>query len=274
MSQFSAFPGTKEEILAVEQYVLRVSIPLFRYVDTNPVAWGTGTLLEVGNRCFLVTADHLIDEADASELSLPLSRDRGGITTLGNMKVIRPNREYYLDVSIIELENVDIISSLRKNWNFLQLSQIGLPTLGARHVVCGFPVELTTANETSINQVPVAIFTDMIVEWPAEGTNVNKNWDLFFGLDSEAETFSGSVAKVPSLRGASGAVVWELVEPESGLWSPQKLLRAIGVQQSEFRGKWFRATSWQAVVAMLNQFDGALSQAIANAMSETAGHGG
>jgi hypothetical protein len=252
-----AFPASAEEIDALSRFMEQVAVPLLAVVgaDDDIQSLGTGTIIEIEKRQFLITADHLFDGFDPENLAVPLGRRGGQITTLGSLKLARPNPNMKLDVAVLELLDSSVVRRLQENWRFLTLDNVGPAHIGATHILAGFPSALTETDDTTVRQTPLALYTKMLSEPPADANDVNPAWDQFFVMGAEAVVLTGEVAPVPRLQGASGASVWELSKLGGALWAPERVLKVIGVQQSALHGKWFRATSWHAVIAVLKILD-------------------
>jgi hypothetical protein len=236
-------------------YLAEVTVPIFYDLDGEAEARGTGTLLDVSGRLLLITAAHVLEDRDITKFSSPWDRKAGLTSTWGSVGFLTPKSSDAWDVAIVELEYPDTIEAFRKNYRVLTLDRIAMPALGATHILAGYPAEGTTATADEINQIPFAYYTEMMEQHPADAEFPNPAWDLFFRLDRKGELFSGDVHDVPELQGASGCVIWELSEYDGPLWTPQKALRAVGVQRSAKPGHWFRASNWLAVVPQLAQFD-------------------
>lgn len=245
---------TKRQLLT--DYLAEVTVPIFYDLDgEEPQAIGTGTLLDVGGRLLLITATHLFEDRDIEKFSSPWGRKAGTTSSWGTVRFLITASSDVWDVAIVEIEHPDTIAAFRKNYRILSLDQIAMPTPGATHILAGYPAELSTATAKHINQRPFAYYTEMLEAHPADAEFPNPEWDLFFRLDREGELFTGEVHEIPALFGSSGCVIWELRNFDGALWTPQKALRAIGVQRSAKPGHWFRASNWLAVVPLLARFD-------------------
>jgi len=142
-----------------------------------------------------------------------------------------------------------------------------MPTMGATHILAGYPAALTTVSSEAIDQTPFAYYSEML-DGPKGWVDFhNPALDLFFRLEGKAELFSGKAEDVPRLNGASGCVIWELRRYDGPVWTPEKALRAIGIQRSSKPADgWFRATNWRGAVPVLAQLDKAAAEELSAAL--------
>jgi len=236
-------------------YLAEVAVPIFYDLDGEGRAIGTGTLLDVGDRLLLITATHIFEGRDIEKFSSPWGRKAAPTGTWGTVRFLTTVSSDVWDVAIVEIEYPETIEAFRRNYRTLSLDQIAMPTSGATHILAGFPSELTNGTAEEINQTPFAYYTEMLEEHPSDTEFPNAAWDVFFRLDRDGELFTGEIHDMPALEGSSGCVIWELRDYDGPLWTPQRALRAIGVQRSAKTGHWFRASNWLAVVPLLAQFD-------------------
>ncbi len=249
-------PASRPELAALEHYLAEAAVPIFYDLNGDqPEARGTGALLDLGDRLLLVTAAHVMESRDIMKFSSPWNRKTGEGATWGDAGLLLPRSSDTHDVAIVELQFPATVEAFRKNYRCLTLDRIGMPTLGATHVLAGYPAELTKATADRVDQSPFAYFSAMLPELPPEAKNLNPTWDCFFALESEGDMLSGDPCDTPDLRGVSGCVVWELSACDGPLWTPQTALKAIGVQFSAKRDAWFRASNWLAVVPLIAHFD-------------------
>jgi hypothetical protein len=249
-------PANRPELAALEHFLAETAVPIFYDLDSDKAeARGTGTLLDLGDRLLLVTAAHVMEGRDIMKFSSPWNRNTGAGATWGDAGLLLPRSSDTHDVAIVELQYPATVEAFRKNYRCLTLDRIGMPTLGATHVLAGFPAELTKASGERVDQQPFAYFSAMLPEPPGDAKNLNPAWDLFFALEGDGEMLSGEPCETPDLEGASGCMIWELSACDGPLWTPQAALKAIGVQCSAKRNAWFRASNWLAVVPLITHFD-------------------
>jgi hypothetical protein len=280
---------TEEQLLEeakaalARSYLEQVILPIYLERDSGDMEGrGTGTLLEVGDKLCLITASHVFDGCNPTKLSSPWGRKKAQIVTWGEFRLRRaPEGSALPDVAIAELQSPETIAAFRANYRPITIEQAAMPTLGpgygSPHVLAGFPSEMATMTETTIDQDPLVYFTKMLAEPPPDEDLKevwNPTFDLSFALERRVRVLGPArqVVEMPNLQGASGSIIWEMSSVD-GLWTPDKALKAVGVQRSALRGKWFRATNWLAVVPLLAPIDerAALQLAIGLIGEERAG---
>jgi len=242
----------------LQQYLFEVIVPIFYDRGDTLVPIGTGTLLEVGDRLFLITAAHVLEGCDGDKLVSPWDRKSGKTASWGTHGYLTPRSSDRLDVAMVELQYPETIADFRKNYRRITLDQIAPPTAGATHILAGYPECMTTVGDMTIDQRPLAYYTEMLSDPPRGWVDFhNPAQDLFFKLEKEArELFSGKDVEVPKLQGASGCVIWEMSPYDGPLWTPQRALKAVGIQRSQKpHDGWFRATRWLPVAQLIAHFD-------------------
>jgi hypothetical protein len=251
--------GAKHVFL--RSYLEQVIVPIYLTHNSGDVeVRGTGTLLEVGEKLCLITASHVFDACDPGKLSSPWGRKQAPTVTWGEFRLRKaPEGSNLPDVAIAELQSPETIVAFRANYRRLTLAQVAMPTLGSSHILAGFPEATAAATETTIDHDPLIYFTEMLAAAPPDEDLKDARqpaWDLFFALERRGKVIGldGAIREIPDLQGASGCVIWEMTAGE-GLWTPDKALKAIGVQRSALKGKWFRATNWLSVIPLLAPID-------------------
>jgi hypothetical protein len=246
---------TPEELAALQHYMLSVSVPLLEDTDLGANPIGTGALFEVYGRRFLVTADHLFEKTDPTKIAVPLGRMAAPIKTLGTFVLAHSDKEKGPDVAIMELQDKGMVDEIAKHWTFLGPQHLGRSAPGYDHVVLGYPTDLAKAEENAIRQTPLALYSTRI-DAPPEAELKEAplaGWDLFFELQKEGMLQGSEMHEIPPLQGASGGPVFLIGADPEGLWTPEKVLKFVGVQSSALRGKWFRATSAEVIEAFLSK---------------------
>jgi hypothetical protein len=258
---------------AIEQFTAKITVPVL-YDDPRKGVdqLGTGTLLTIAGRYFLVTADHLFEHRDPGRFSIPKGRINADLHSIGPSQFWQaktPPGEPEFDIAILELQDEFTLSYVTTAWRVLGLENIGPASpYAGEFVLCGYPSARGWRSEDAVGGGLITMFTQRMPEFPPEAyPPPHPGLDLFFFYGSEAPTLDGKIAPLPPLNGASGASVWEYSEPESGiLWAPERVLRAVGVQSSmelERKGqRYFRAKSWAAVLKVLRKADPTLAPLI------------
>ena len=131
-------------------------------------------------------------------------------------------------------------------------------------MLCGYPSQRAWRTKGAIGGSLLTVFTQRMPDIPQEAAlPVHPALDSFFFYPAEAPTLDGKMVEMPHLGGTSGASVWEYREPvNDAFWAPARVLRAVGVQSSFRKGRYFRVKSWAAVLKMLRQADATLAPLI------------
>lgn len=253
----------------LKRYAARHTLPLQRFLDDGRATHeGTATLLEIGHRAFLVTAAHVFDGVSLDEFVVPPSLAGGQAVPL-SFQLYRPKEEDKYDVAVLELTDADAIMRLRAGWSSLSLDSISRPSaaFGGMFAVCGYPESRVRRQAQGVACSLIAAFTERMKEPPTNTKfAVEPGIDMFFHYDPEATDTAGEPIATPQLHGVSGASVWEYHHAIEGAWEASKALKVVGVQASFREGEWFRATTWNVVLAMLRMIDTELERATAPAI--------
>lgn len=251
---------TSEEALAIEKFTLNVTIPIFIDDVPTPRFHATGTLFNINNRIFIVTAGHAFgnDFDLAEKLAYAETPLKGSFYSIGEFDLFKP-KEDFIDVAVMEIKSLDTISKLKSGWKFLTLSNIAFPskTLSdGAFFVAGYPAVLSQRNGDSLIGKYTTAYTQQIPVAPQEAEPpVIEELDLFFDYSHEASSITGERINTPKLHGVSGASIWELGSKKSLIWTPESVVHVVGVQSSFAHSKFIRAKSWLAVVKVLEQVD-------------------
>jgi hypothetical protein len=246
---------------AIEQFTATVTVPVLYDSPQGVDQVGTGTLLTLDGRYFLITAGHLFDGRDPGRFSIPKGRINADLHSLGPFQLWRA-KEPEFDLAILELLEEFTLSYVKAGWRVLGLENIGPASpIAGDFVLCGYPSERARRTNDAIGGGLLTVFTQRLIDIPKEAeAPVHPALDLFFFHETQAPTLDGKIAQLPHLGGTSGASVWEYCEPErDALWVPERVLRAVGVQSSFRPGRYFRVKSWAAVLKMLRKADPALA---------------
>ncbi len=261
---------TETEAAAIERFTLSVTVPiLYDKGDSAPV-FATGTLFEIDGRFFIITARHVLDNIhDSTKLVYPESPLQGQLFTLGSIEIYKPKEEH-IDIAVMELKNLETIQRLKTNWKFLSLNNVSSPSEvsgDGAFFVSGYPQALTEADNSRTKSKFVTAYTQRMPSAPAEAKYVIPELDLFFVYEEQAISVSGATVSTPELPGVSGASIWEL-RSTSGIWSPEKVARVVGIQSAYIHSKYLRATRWWAVAKVLEQVDETLATRVSNKLAE------
>ena len=240
------------EDIAIRDYILKRTIPiLYNAPDRGVLPNGTGTLIRIEERIFLITARHVFDEdLDFAEFSYPVHPNNGGISTFGCYVLVRPTDEL-IDIAIAELTDEQTKKNLSENWQFCALSDVCTPPPGGRFIVAGYPSSTIAITDARLIATAVMVKTERTSNLGDLALPAHPEFELFLKFGRKAASLSGSEIDTPRMRGVSGASIWAVVESGSITWSPASLLRAVGVLWSVNHSRFMRATDWRAVAMAL-----------------------
>lgn len=212
---------------------------------------GTGTLIKIAGRKFLVTAAHLFDDFELSLFAAPNKRHRGIPTPLEGaiIRAPEPKRDS-IDIAVIDLSerSADALS----DWDTITLNDVKPPTWEGPFALCGYPSEKLRPQDDTLNCTLITAFTDRIQPPSNASGSVEPGLDLFFRYDDVGINTAGESVSPPHLKGTSGCTIWQMVATKSKIWTPNQAMKVVGVQSSAMRGEWFRAKSWVAVLGALS----------------------
>lgn len=205
--------GKSEQALLVA-HIGRVMVPIYLDHGTGNgvTVQGTGTLLDGGDRLYLVTAAHVFDRVEANRLSSPAGRTLAPPVPWRSVRVVKPrDSSKPPDVAIVEFLSPETVQALRDTYVPLTLDRVARATPGATFILAGFPEEKATITGNVLDQKPYFYFTTMLPEPPKDAKYPpNPTFDLFFSLGRAATRSDGQREQVPRLQGASGCTIWEI----------------------------------------------------------------
>ncbi|MES0030913.1 hypothetical protein [Mesorhizobium sp. M0040] len=252
---------------AVRGFILKSTVPIMVEIEDNkPVPVGTGNLLRINDRHFIVTAAHLFmdNPSHLEHVAIPDSRQTSGYTRILNMQYTRP-RNQHVDVAVMEIIHPDSVSALKDNWNFLTLDnvRVSVNPPGGGWLV-GFPRSEYDVDGKTMIFKPITVMTALLPSVPKGAEQpVLEGLDWFYEYSRIADVVGKSFTTTPNLEGASGAAFWDVSgQPEQGFWAPEGFAKIVGVQSSSMHGAYMRVKSWWAVARTLAKLDDELAKAV------------
>ena len=244
------------EKIAIQRFLLGVTVPLIYDSNTGPALLATGTLFErKGHRC-IATAKHVFEGIKRENVAIPEAPQQSALMTLGEFDLYLPQDTAFadFDVAVVHLKSDSVLSKLANNWRFVGEQHVKLPSQQGTFVVAGFPGELSNSSEVTLSTQPMTVFSQRMTETPPNARPpVNMAVDMFFYLDKAGTTAGGKEQKIPSFPGMSGASVWQYHSDEAQpVWSAEACLKVGGVQASALKDQFFRAKQWSAVMVLLD----------------------
>ncbi len=228
---------------------------------------GSGTLLKIADECLLITASHVIEQANARNLFIVVAdkRTKEDLIPL-EADAILGNEQ--IDVAILRLKPQ--VVDRREEKAFLRLDSFSYdPDISeAMFAVIGFPTIIMSSHQSGILS-----FTKYFHVAPAfEGdTSSLGGYDkklhfladadlaeprMMDGSPMEFRKKSGEHAQFPNeLHGISGGSVWKIADnpADAGKREPGSG-KMIGVETGVYSGgKCIKATRWSVVIQMIRK---------------------
>lgn len=244
---------------AIKKFAERIAVPLFEFegslTDVKSFQGiGTGTLFSHASRLFLVTSDHVLEGTAIEKIVVPDRHEgRADLITLGKVRVTRP-RDRFLDVAVLEILGEKSSEKLRRGWTAISKDMIAECPEQGNFLLLGYPSELRNPQPSAadVEHPPFAVLTNRILKPPEDAIDnqdrepIFVDVDLFFSHRTRGRDDDGSVKDLPGLKGMSGCTVWSYQPADSNkLWTPEKNLRAIGIQSGVIAGSYIRAKAWR-----------------------------
>ena len=234
-------------------------IPIYATEGRVPVHFGTGTLFQLADQRFLVSAEHVLKEA--SEHGLPLfiadSGEHARLLRLRGTEIHAEDESW--DVSVWPLQ--EELAERLPNKRFLRLSNVLLEDRvpqGA-FLFLGVPDALTSVDEErrTIGGSYFKYTTSLYTGSQPAISGYNPTCHMLFGLDKKGvTTLDGDRYDLPSsLGGISGCSVWQTwaVGTPFDAWT-EDCVKVVGVQTGVYpSNKLIKATRWLAVLGILRR---------------------
>lgn len=261
-------PLSEEHLTSIRHALHQASLPLLALVpDTSQsppqnvkCAVGTGVLIEIEDRLFLLTAKHVLDSYPAETLWFPPAPGHN-LETFGSVSTYYDQTHPNRDAAVVELLEPNLAHRIRASgyWKILTVQNVagnGSFSQAGTRFLSGYPSELGREVPTGFAQSALILQTQAI-EQPPPRSSVSvpcPDTDMFFVFDSTLEdTTTAEITIPPKLQGMSGCGIWVLFPaPKSDIWEPWKNLYLIGTQRSVMPGQWIRGVSWLAIADILH----------------------
>jgi hypothetical protein len=247
----------KEHMLAVEQFMRRVTVPILCSVLSELDHIGTGTIFKIDDRYFLITAAHIFDNVILEDVVIPRNPIASPkLQTLGIFDIHRADNEN-IDIAILELKEESTIEHIKLGWHALTLNNTAPASKEGTFLICGYPSVRMKVAPGSLGGSLLTAYTERLPTAPkfAEPP-VDDRLDMFFAYEAEAKDINGNTLASPHLRGVSGSSIWEYQHgQDQNFWTPESWLRVVGIQSSFRKGYYSRAKTWEYVMEMLRKIE-------------------
>lgn len=269
MKQFDSLFSEREQD-AVHQFVTACTIPLIEEDNTRTAVLGTGTLLRVAGRGFLVSTSHTFKDFDPERVGIP-------VEVVGGRQVLRTlngcQRHYWpddgLDVTVVEFPVGEFLDSLHAVHQFL--TPDNLAKHGARfdqYFILGYPAAAAVSSGRAIMPNVVEIVTTPY-GGAAKAPDFQPDREFLLQYGEYGWTDSGERRDTIALNGMSGAAVWGIRAGSEvpGLWSPGQAVQIVGVQHACLKSEYIRCHYWWLVARMFERIDPGLGAVVMTAIS-------
>jgi hypothetical protein len=232
------------ELGTIEKFLIGCTVPLVYQSEERTGVLGTGAFFSLEGRPFLVTAGHLFRSADPNKIGVP---ERAGkdvaMWYLGHATIHHPKDTDEHDVAVIELLDQEFIQRARSGWNFLTEANVAVAEqVFENYIIAGYPDSTVIYEDGTLR--PTALMQLYTAPYDGEVSGDRGEFDLFFRYGREAGNTHGQRKETPALGGASGALVYGIAEPSTGIWAPEGVLKVVGIQVSFVHSKYVRAKKW------------------------------
>ncbi len=240
------------ELGTLEQFLVGCTVPLVYQSAERTGVLGTGAFFWFDGRPCLVTAGHLFQDADPNKIGVP---ERAGkdvaMWYLGHATIHHPRNTDEHDVAVIELLDEEFIERARSGWTFLNESNLAATDAQfENYLIAGYPDTTVTYENATLR--PSALFQLYTAPYVGEVDGGRGEFDLFFRYSREAGNTYGLPKETPHLGGASGALVYGLADRPPGIWSPESVLKIVGIEVAFVHSKYVRAKKWALLQHVLS----------------------
>lgn len=243
---------TVEEMGAIERFLISCTVPLIYQNAKGTGVLGTGTLFQVGGRNYLITAGHLFDGIDPENIGIPERYENGAhIVTLGHCTIFHPKDTDNYDVAVIELLEADVCRLVKSGWHRLTMANVAAydPTT-TDYILAGYPDETVVYDNGALKADSLLqLYTGPYKEEVVGGVG---EFDFCLRYGRQLTNAFGVMKDSPDLGGASGASVYAFTPATSSIWSPEGVLRIVGIQVAmPDKRRYIRAKKWSLVEHVL-----------------------
>jgi hypothetical protein len=248
----------KQERSAVRDYLIQVTLPIILERDGRFGIAGTGTLFKIADRRFLISAAHILDSLPPEEWAFGTTPARGVIKTFGAAEFNR-STDPKVDVCVAELKDKNAIADLEVNWRFLTLDNIWLPDLSSdAALLCGFPSAKASFEDNNLTGRMLLVRSKLLPTPPDVAESAKKGVDFFVSFENPINELTGENVSRLDIEGVSGSSLWAYRKKgwdKAAVWSPEHVLKVIGIQSAYMKNNYLRGKSWGVILSLLNELD-------------------
>jgi hypothetical protein len=234
-------------------------VPVAGVVDKRVFQYGTGTLFQIGERRFLVTAAHVVNKANQQRARLHIPDCLEGDAQLISLHGLAGyGGDSPLDVVAVELP--EKIAAQMPKRRFLRQAEITHDEDSALDVfyLFGFPGSFSAPMPTGVSGIclhGIGILTDRYSESTERFGAYDARLHVLCNMPEPDQTHAHGVPFPQELRGISGACLWRVTQggPFED-WTADQI-RAAAVQTAVYQEnnsrRAIQSTRWGVVSAMI-----------------------
>jgi hypothetical protein len=245
----------EQEILALEGFAFKASVPLFCALGEDADHCATGTFVETGKKLFLLTVRHVLDECEPQNIAITGSPADSDLFTLGNLIVHTPKDmcDVEIDIIGIEIQDQQMIDKIKSGWRVVDITIGEHPSISADKLLVGYPSDKLNKNGLNLSGKPIAFSCSLCEAIPTNAKlPIKPELDLFLQFPTEAVEKGGEIVEVNKIQGMSGCAIWELRELlDEEIWTPERALRLVGIQSSAAQDNFLRGKKWAYICEVL-----------------------
>lgn len=258
---------------AMEHHQANVTYPIMYDLDDRLCILGSGVLFAYEEQHFVVTAAHLFDHDEdigsiiPERLAGPNKRGYGVPTTFGPICLYTGERDPFdFDIAAIALRDAQKIAAIKNGWQFLGVTDLGMPTCEPHFLLGGYPRDLQAQRGGTTHGPLFVAHTLQLAGIPDSAKPpVDLRYDYFGEYASEGliRKLDNKVMQSPALKGVSGGSLFQYDDTTTGLWSVSKTMKLVGIQSGASTAKkWFRAKKSNVIALLFEQIDPKIGTAI------------
>lgn len=252
----------------IPKHVETSSVVLVEALGKTVRQLGSGTLVALAEKRFVVTAAHVILEAQRKSSTLGV-----GVGTAGNFVAVTGDwtvSEALFDIAVYELKS-DQINQM-KGCSYIRIADVAFNSdlSNALFVVTGFPSVWASpsGSEDEVVALKHLQYWTYSYDGPVNGFDgysdryhflLHAKPEELLGSDGKQFVFkgwSGFSARLPEdLKGISGCAVWRVgdIRAPASTWSPEDV-KLVGVETGIFKTNTaIKVTRWALVTTLLYQ---------------------
>ena len=100
---------------------------------------------------------------------------------------------------------------------------------------------------------------------------MKKGVDFFIGFENPVNELTGENVSQLAVEGVSGSSLWAYRRKgwdNAAVWSPEHVLKVIGIQSAYMKNNYLRGKSWGVVLSLLNELDAPIRGKARDRMNE------